>query len=100
MINGEPWFVAVDVCKVLEIRNVSQALSRLCDKEEKSFITIPARGITSTDTQGGEQKMLIVNEPGLYKLVFSSRKKEAFVSGCACIVKRSQLKGWFYGTGN
>ena len=60
IINGEPWFVAVDVCKVLELRNVSRALSRLA-KSEKSYTIIPARGVTSSNTQGGEQKMLIVN---------------------------------------
>ncbi len=38
--NGEPWFVAKDVCDVLEISNVSQALARRIDDDEKSSITL------------------------------------------------------------
>lgn len=76
MINGEPWFVAADVCKVLELNSVSKAIERL-GENEKSFATIPARGMNNIPTRGGEQKMLIINEPGLYKLIFTSRKKEA-----------------------
>ena len=76
VINGEPWFVAADTCHVLELGNPSQALKRL-DEDEKQIILIPAQGIISKNTRGGEQKMLIVNEPGFYRLVFASRKKEA-----------------------
>ena len=68
LINGEPWFVAADVCGALEIGNPSQALKRL-DEDEK--------GIISNDTPGGNQDMLSVNEPGLYTLVLGSRKPEA-----------------------
>ena len=67
-IEGEPWFVAADVCRTLEIGNTSQALSRL-DEDEKDVIL--------NDTLGGVQKMSIVNEPGLYTLVLGSRKDEA-----------------------
>ncbi len=66
--NGEVWFVAADVCKVLDIINVSQAVNRL-DADEK--------GICSNDTLGGTQQVAIVNEPGLYSLVMGSRKPEA-----------------------
>ena len=45
-IDGEPWFVAADVCRALEIGNPSQALSRL-EEDEK--------GIISNDTPGGKQ---------------------------------------------
>ena len=68
MVGGEPWWVAKDVCDVLEIKNNRDALSRL-DEDEK--------GVVLTDTPGGEQKMSIVNEPGLYTLILASRKKEA-----------------------
>ena len=51
MIKGEPWFVAVDVCRALELENTSQALSRLED-DEKSSIILPDKasknGVTST----------------------------------------------------
>lgn len=67
-IKGEPWFVAADVCKALEIQNNRDAISRL-DADEK--------GVASTDTLGGKQELTIVNEPGLYALVLGSRKPEA-----------------------
>lgn len=68
LIDGEPWFAAADVCRALDINNNRQAIARL-DEDEK--------GVISTDTPGGEQKMSFVNEPGLYTLVLGSRKPEA-----------------------
>lgn len=67
-IDGEPWFVAADVCRALSIGNNRQALSYL-DEDEKGVIT--------SDTLGGKQKLNTVNEPGLYSLVLRSRKPEA-----------------------
>lgn len=66
--DGEPMFVAKDVCTALGLGNSRQALSRL-DEDEK--------GVISTDTPGGEQKMQAVNEAGLYVLVLGSKKPEA-----------------------
>lgn len=68
VIDGEPWFVAADVCRALELSNSRMAISRLDDDE---------KGVSSTDTLGGKQEMQIVNEPGLYSLVLGSRKPEA-----------------------
>jgi anti-repressor protein len=70
VMNEQPWFVAKDVCDILELGNPAQALNRL-DHDEKDII--------SNDTLGGEQAMLIVNEPGLYSLILGSRKPEARV---------------------
>ena len=67
-IDGEPWWVAKDVCDVLGIGNVSQSLSYLDDDE---------KGIITNDTLGGAQKMSIINEPGLYSLMLRSRKDDA-----------------------
>ena len=67
-IEDEVWFVAKDVCKVLEIKNSRDALYSLDDDE---------KGVVLTDTPGGRQKMLNVNEFGLYSLIFKSRKPEA-----------------------
>ena len=67
-IDGEPWFVASDVCKALGIANSRDAVARL-DEDEK--------GVALTDTLGGVQNLTTVNEPGLYALVLSSRKPEA-----------------------
>ena len=66
--DGEPWFVAADVCRALELDKTWNALQRL-DEDEK--------GATSISTPGGEQEMSTVNEPGLYALVLGSRKPEA-----------------------
>ena len=68
LLDGEPWFVASDVCRALDIRNSRDAFSRLEDDE---------KGVGLTDTPGGKQKVTIVNEPGLYSLIMGSRKPEA-----------------------
>ena len=69
IVKGEDvWFVAKDVCDVLEIKNSRDALGRLDDDE---------KGVALTDTPGGKQEMVIVNEPGLYSLILGSRKPEA-----------------------
>jgi prophage antirepressor-like protein len=68
LIAGEPWFIAKDVCEVLELSNTTKALSKL-DEDEK--------GLTSIQTLGGLQELNIVNEPGLYSLILGSRKPEA-----------------------
>lgn len=78
IINGDAKFVAADACRALGIQNYRDAISRL-DDDEKDLVEIfiSPTGVVLTDTQGGYQKMLVVNEPGLYRLIFSSRKKEA-----------------------
>ena len=64
-INGEPWFVAADVCEVLDIQNVAQAVARL-DDDERSMFNIGRQG-----------EAHIINESGLYSLVLTSRKPSA-----------------------
>lgn len=64
-LNKEPWFVATDICKALDIKNVTQAINRL-DEDERSMFNIGRQGETN-----------IVNEYGLYNLILSSRKPEA-----------------------
>ncbi|MDP2431819.1 MAG: Bro-N domain-containing protein [Pseudomonadota bacterium] len=66
--DGEPWFVANDVCSALTVGNSRMALDRL-DHDEK--------GVSSIDTPGGKQEMAVVNESGLYALILGSRKPEA-----------------------
>ena len=68
VMNGQTWFVAKDVCKVLGIEKARNAVSRLEDDE---------RGPVLVDTLGGTQRMSAVSESGLYHLVFQSRKPEA-----------------------
>ena len=71
--DGEPWFVAADVCKALEIGNPSQVLVRLEDDEKMNTL------ISNEGNQRGNPNMTVVNEPGLYTLILSSRKPEAKV---------------------
>lgn len=68
-INGEPWFIAADVCRALEIGNSRQALTRLDDDEKNTVIL--------NDGIPGNPNTAIINEAGLYALVLSSRKPEA-----------------------
>ena len=68
IIDGEPFFVAKDVCAILEIANHNDAMSRL-DEDEKGRSVIP--------TQFGNKETNLVNESGLYHLIFQSRKPEA-----------------------
>ena len=67
-LEGEPWFVAADVCRALGLGNSSKAIMPLDDDE---------KGITISDTLGGKQEMTTINEPGLYSLILRSRKPEA-----------------------
>lgn len=69
LVDGEPWFVAADVCKALEIENSRDAVGRL-DDDEKNTVVL-------TDGNRGNPQKTIVNEPGLYSLVLGSRKPEA-----------------------
>ena len=64
MIDGEPWFVASDVCAAVGIKNYRDSVARL-DSDEK--------GVASTDTLGGAQEMLIVNESGLNAIILRCR---------------------------
>lgn len=67
-IGGQPWFLAMDVCRILEHSDVSVAVSRL-DGDEK---------LTQTLFVSGQNRAVwLVNEPGLYSLILTSRKPEA-----------------------
>lgn len=68
-IDGEPWLVGKDVALVLGYGNSRDALSRHVDEEDK--------GVVKHDTLGGAQDMTIINESGLYSLIFSSKLPNA-----------------------
>ena len=72
-INGEPWFVASDVCKALDIGNPSQAISRLDDDEKVTLTTNEGH----SGKLGGAQMLNVISEAGLYSLILKSRKPEA-----------------------
>lgn len=67
--NSEPWFVGKDVAKALGFTNTRDAIRTHVFEEDK--------GVDLVDTLGGRQKMTIVNESGLYALVFGSQLEDA-----------------------
>lgn len=69
VINNEPWFVGKDVAEVLGYAKPLNALTTHVDDEDK--------GVTKCDTLGGIQEMTIINESGLYALIFGSKLPSA-----------------------
>lgn len=63
--NGNPWFVASDICKALDLSNPTVSVSRLDDDERTKF-NLGRQGLTN-----------VVNEYGMYSLIMASRKEEA-----------------------
>lgn len=70
-VGTEPWFVAVDVCRALEIGNARQAVSYLDDDEVRQA------PVTTDDGSGRVLMTNVVSEAGLYSLILRSRKPEA-----------------------
>lgn len=67
--KGQPWFCLTDICKILDIKNISDCKSRL-----------KTDGVVTTDTidnLGRTQQANFINESNLYKVIFQSRKAEA-----------------------
>jgi len=69
IIDGEPWFVGKDVTDALEYGNHRQAFKTHVDEGDKA--------VHSMDTLGGKQNSIIINESGMYALVFGSRLESA-----------------------
>lgn len=69
-LDGEPWFVATDVCVVLGYAHTASALRTLRDSE---------KGVRRMHTLGGEQDITILSEAGLYRLIMRSNRDEAGV---------------------
>ena len=70
LINGEPWFVAKDICDCLEVKNPRDAVSKMVDSEDVAICD-------ALRSNGRVDKMTHVNESGMYALIFTSRKDEA-----------------------
>lgn len=71
-IDGEPWFVGKDVARALgygEGKSLANAVANHVDDEDK--------GVTELMTPGGKQQMVIINESGVYSLIFSSKLPSA-----------------------
>lgn len=69
VIDGKPWFVAKDVAVILGYNNPRDAVRNHVYDDDK--------GVEKIDTPGGKQKFTIVNESGIYSLIFGSRKTDA-----------------------
>lgn len=69
MIDNEPYFVGKDVCNVLGYTNSRDAI--------KTHVFEDDKGVETIDTLGGKQNMTIINESGLYALIFGSRLESA-----------------------
>lgn len=74
MRDDEPWFVAADVCRVLELGNTTNAVARLDDDERE---TVNLNTLNSNEGIRGNPNATIISESGLYALVLTSRKDAA-----------------------
>jgi len=63
--HEDPWFAVKDICKILDLSNVTVASSNIQENWKK---------IQKTDNGNGPQEMIVVNEPGLYKMIMRSTK--------------------------
>lgn len=69
--DGEPWFVGIDVCRCLDLKKPENTLSSLDDDESYTL----SKGVTNG--LDGPNARIVISEPGVYRLVFRSRKPEA-----------------------
>ena len=69
LIDGEPWFVGIDVAKVLGYRNISRDVKRHVDSEDY-------RNYRNGSSEFNNRGVTVVNESGLYSLILGSAKKE------------------------
>lgn len=68
IVDGLPWFVGKDVCEAFGDTNYRRSLLSIdeCDK-----------GVSQIDTPGGRQNMVVINESGLYSLLFQMQPQKA-----------------------
>ena len=69
MIDGEPWFAATDVTRILGYKNCCKAIADHVDEEDK--------GITKCSTAGGMQNLTVINESGVFSLILQSKMPDA-----------------------
>ena len=68
-LNGEPYFVGKDVAEILGYKETAKAIRTKVDHDDK--------GVSVLDTPGGKQEITVINESGVYSLVFSSKLPKA-----------------------
>lgn len=69
LIDDDPWFVGKDIAVALGYNNPQKAIRDHVDEQD--------RGVNEMDTPGGKQPIIIINESGLYSLIFSSKLESA-----------------------
>lgn len=96
-IEGEPWFVVKDVCDILGVKNYKNVMARLRENEKK---VINVHAVDLIQKKRGSPKLTLVNEPGLYRTIFSFEprnirgKSEEEVK--ARIEQLDKFKNWVY----
>lgn len=96
-IDGEPWFVVKDVCNILGVKNYKNVVVRLRENEKK---VINVHAVDLNQKKRGSPKLTLVNEPGLYRTIFSFEprnirgKSEEEVK--ARIEQLDKFKDWVY----
>lgn len=96
-IDGEPWFVVKDVCNILGVKNYKNVVVRLRENEKK---VINVHAVDLNQKKRGSPKLTLVNEPGLYRTIFSFEprnirgKSEEEVK--ARIEQLDKFKNWVY----
>jgi prophage antirepressor-like protein len=81
-IEGEPWFVAADVCEAIDIDTSVSVNGQMRARDDETAyrsggLDDDEKGTHIVSTPGGPQEVLVVSEPGLYALILKSRKPEA-----------------------
>lgn len=79
-VDGEPWFVAADIARILSYRD-SERLTRQLDPDEK--------GTQTVGTPGGNQRLSVISEPGLYRVIM--RRQSGYVDNADM---RDQIKAF------
>lgn len=96
-IEGEPWFIVKDICNILGVKNYKNVVARLRENEKK---VINVHAVDLNQKKRGSPKLTLVNEPGLYRTIFSFEprnirgKSEEEVK--ARIKQLDKFKDWVY----
>lgn len=96
-IAGEPWFIVKDICNILGVKNYKNVVARLRENEKK---VINVHAVDLNQKKRGSPKLTLVNEPGLYRTIFSFEprnirgKSEEEVK--ARIKQLDKFKDWVY----
>ena len=77
--NGEPWFLAGDVCRVLGIKDSAKAVRDIEAKYKSAGLKVTTSSRTLIQTAGGKQQSVIITEQVLYELIFNSRKQKSIL---------------------